>query len=257
MRPGAGRAGVAALTLAALVMTACAPAADEPAPSAEPTYSAPPPTPVAVTPVPAPTQAVDPGMDVSGWQVFQTPTGATFRVPPGWTVQDLGAADGWTTNVAVFRGDGEQQLVYLDGSGPLDGACPIDASGEQIALETEVFEALSLPLPVAIDPASTFSDAQQQAAYGAFAHVRPEGGLIFSMGITQFGSAEAPVCPHRNAIRNATLGTVVFGSEPVALGLGAGSVWVVSSMDAARAYLQTDEYRTIRAILLTLQLPSA
>lgn len=60
------------------------------------------------------------------WQEIETQTGsASFRIPPGWTVEDRSTFMGegmvsWVNVLAVLDDDGEQQLVYADESALAD-----------------------------------------------------------------------------------------------------------------------------------------
>lgn len=245
-----GRAIAAlALTVGAVVLAGCSNGpAPSPGPSIPPGITAPPPTPVGEA-TPEPTQAepadsslpaVIAGVDTAGWQQLPPVVGdlATFRLPPDWTYE---AIDG---GVAVLRADGERQLALTIGaagdSAPTTDRC-LDEAGTAVAWRTSPLDRQ----PVQVAGASDL-------AFGASA-LQLGDRWIVSMGLLPTAAAQSPRCPVINGFQ-AESGYVSFASETVVQGAGAASVWVVGSLADAQAYTGTEEFATIRAILMSLEL---
>ncbi|MFC7432166.1 MULTISPECIES: hypothetical protein [unclassified Agrococcus] len=237
-------AAVAGLALAGCAGSSETPASDEPFPTS---YTAPPPTPVG-SPTPEPVAvesalpAVIAGVDTTGWQQVapvdaQSPT---FRIPPDWTTQPIPAG------LAVLRGDGQQQLqltvVPTAQAQVGDGRC-LDASGAAVAWSTSRLDLQPVTVTGATD-----------VAFGAAA-VELGGTWVMSVGLLPAEAAQTPRCPVVHGF-GAGDAFVSFGSEPIVQGAGPGAAWVVDSLEAAQAYVGTPEYATIRAVLMSLELPA-
>lgn len=226
----------AAIVVAAL-LGACSAADSTPGPQIPPDITAPPPTPIA-TPEPTVDSALPAeiaGVDTSDWQQVLVPSGrATFRIPPDWSTSET--ADG----VAVLRADGERQLGYAEGADTGDGRCT-DASGTAVAWRTANLDRADVSLAGASD-----------VSYGAAA-LQLGGQWVVSVGLLPTGQATRPQCPIVNSFE-APGGDISFGSETIARGAGEGAPWAVASQQAATQYLDSEEYRTIRAILMSLEL---
>jgi hypothetical protein len=74
-----------------------------------------------------------------------------------------------------------------------------------------------------------------------------------SLGLLPAEVAQRPRCPIVNAFQTAS-GLVSFGSEVIATGSGPGAPWTIASASAAEEYLATEEYATLRAVLMSLEL---
>ena len=226
--------------VSAAVLAGCARAPD-PGPDIPPGITAPPPTPVA-SPVPAPEPSVESalpaeiaGVDTSGWQQIPVPSGtATFRIPADWSVAETAGG------LDVLRADGERQLGYAEGVSAGDGRC-VDASGTAVAWRT-----------VALDRQDVSIAGATGVAFGAAA-LQLGDQWVMSLGLRPAEAAQRPQCPIVNAFETAS-GLVSFGSEVIATGSGPGAPWQVASAAAAEEYLATEEYATLRAVLMSLEL---
>lgn len=211
-------------------------------------------------PVPAPTspsasEASTPGPSIgelepvdptAEWQTVRPGSGRTqFRIPADWTADvsfqeiDGDAVDG----VVIRRPDGQQQLGLSQAPGDVGGICEAIPAG--VLLDSE--------------PLSLGSEHQWMSggpAFGAVAVQLGDGRWVFGMGITGEERLREPLsCPFYFITGGpGELGGILsFGTESQLTGTGAGSVWVVDSLDDARAYLETEEYATLKQILLSLE----
>lgn len=232
-----------AIAVAAAALAACTGTPDgTPQPSLPTGITAPPPTPVA-TPTPeAPDvesqlPAEIAGVDTSGWQQIPAGDGAvTFRIPADWSTQE---ADG---GLAILRGDGERQLGLVQGPDTGDGSC-LDASGTAVSWRTVPLERDAVDVAGAGD-----------ASFGAAA-LQLDGQWIVSVGLVPTAEAASPRCPIVHDL-GTDAGAWSFGSEVIVTGSGDGSPWAVGSLDDARAYVGTEEFRIIRAILMSFEVVS-
>lgn len=240
----AAAAVVTVLALAGCSGSSEPPASEEPYPTS---FTAPPPTPVG-SPTPEPIDvesalpAVIAGVDTSGWQQVAPVDEAspTFRIPPDWTTQPIPGG------LAVLRADGQQQVqlttVPAAQAQVGDGRC-LDASGTAVAWSTSRFDLQPVSIAGATD-----------VAFGAAA-VELGGTWVMSVGLLPASAAQTPRCPivHGFPVGDAF---VSFGSEPIVQGAGPGAAWVVDSLEAAQAYVGTPEFATIRAVLMSLEMPT-
>lgn len=225
--------------VAAAALVGCS-ATPEPTtgPSIPPGITAPPPTTPAApeTEITSELPAEIAGVDTTDWQQTGVPSGsATFRIPADWTVREV---DG---GLDLLRADGQRQLVYREAPDTGDGRC-LNAAGEPVAWRTAI-----------LDSAEDVELSEVPGiAFGAAAVQLGEQWVV-SVGLRPAADAQSPSCPIINAF-NATTGTIGFGSEVIVDGAGEASPWQVASLDAGRAYTDADEYRIIRAILMSLEL---
>lgn len=227
-----------ALLLAAAVLAGCSSAPEpSPGPSIPPGITAPPPTPPST-----PTQEVESslpaeiaGVDTSEWQQIPVPSGsATFRIPADWSVRE---AEG---GLDVLRADGERQLLYREAPDTGDGRC-LNAAGEAVAWRTAILDRQDLQL-----------EGAPGIAFGAAAVQLGEQWVV-SVGLRPAADAQSPSCPIVNAF-DSPAGTIGFGSEVVVDGAGEAAAWQVASLADGQAYLADEEFATIRAVLMSLEL---
>ncbi len=243
MRSSARVLAPIALAVAVAALVACsATPAPVPQPTIPPGITAPPPTtPATEAPqIESALPAEIAGVDTSGWQQVPVPSGAaTFRIPADWSVAE--AAGG----LDVLRADGERQLGYAERVSGGDGSC-VDGSGTPVAWRTAVLDRQDVAL-----------DGATGVAFGAAALQLGEQWVV-SVGLRPAADAQTPRCPIVNIIET-TAGLISFGSEVIVTGSGPGAPWAVESAAAAEQYLASEEYATIRAILMSLELlePSA
>lgn len=232
----------AALGLVAL-LAGCAQPAAEPsvAPSPASTASETP-TPTG-SPTPSASVATDPMAD---WQLIQPESGRTqFRIPADWTADvALEELDGEPVDtVVVRRPDGQVQLRFSQAPGDVGGGCPTPPPSELLDME-----------PLSLD-----GEASEPVAFGAVAIELDDGRWVFAMGITGEAQLSEPLtCPFYfvtggPAEPGGFGGLLAFGTESQVTGTGDAAVWVVDSLDDARAYAESEEYATLKQILLSLE----
>ncbi len=231
------RASVA-LILAASALAACSATPEPtPQPSIPPGITAPPPTaPATPTPeVESSLPAEIAGVDTSEWQQIAVPSGsATFRIPADWSVRE---ADG---GLDVLRADGERQLLYRESPDTGDGRC-LNAEGVAVAWRTAILDRQDLAL-----------EGAPGIAFGAAA-VQLGQQWVVSVGLRPAADAQSPRCPIINAF-DSPAGTIGFGSEVVVDGAGEAAAWQVASLADGEAYVGEQEFATIRAVLMSLEL---
>lgn len=241
------RAATAALALTALLAGCAAPGAPTP-PATDPgpsvaSHSSPP------SAQPTATQAAGPMAD---WQVVRPESGRTqFRIPAGWSA-DMTFEEVYgepVDGVIIRRPDGQQQLRFSQAIGDVGGICAVegpDGISRPVQPAGELLD--TAPILPALD--------DEEVAFGAVAVERDDGTWTFGMGITAAERLQEPLgCPFYFVIGGpGELGGILsFGTESQLTGTGEGSVWVVDSLDDARAYLETEEYATLKQILVSLE----
>lgn len=207
-------------------------AAQDPAPSVDPTASptAAPPAQPAAAPVAEPTAFAGEG------QTFVTQIGnASFEVPSGWTVRDESGVrldhdgrDQWMNSVAVLDGGGRELLRYIDGA--------IDAQG-QITEGWAMVE--QRPIAAALPDAGGLPTA------AASWWVEDDAGVHVFAAVTLVPDGEAP------------WGIVPAGDARLAhfvadLSLLDGCQQVEDETDAV-ACLESDDVVELMAVLATLE----
>ncbi len=232
-----------ALAIAASALVACSggtPAPD-PQPTIPPGITAPPPT-TPATPTPTVQSSLPAeiaGVDTTDWQQLPPVVGglATFRIPPEWTTQEISGG------VAVLRADGERQLALTIGAAGErpDATSCVDGAGTPVGWRTAVLDRQDVEVAGATG-----------VAFGAAALQLGEQWVV-SVGLRPAADAQTPRCPILNTFESES-GYVSFGSEFMATGSGDGAPWAVASAAAAEEYVATEEYATIRAILMSLEL---
>lgn len=231
--------GVAPLTLllAATLLVGCSSSPEpSPEPSIPPGITAPPPTAPPAPEVESSLPAEIAGVDTSDWQQVAVPgDGATFRIPADWSVRE---AEG---GLDVLRADGQRQLVYRESPDTGEGRC-LNAEGVPVAWRTAILDRQDVDLAGA-----------SGIAFGAAA-LQLGDQWVVSVGLRPTADAQSPRCPIVNAF-DSEAGSIAFGSEVTVAGAGEAAPWQVASLDAARAYVgDDDEFKTIRAILMSLEL---
>ncbi|MGY3127866.1 hypothetical protein ACVWW9_001365 [Agrococcus sp. UYP33] len=244
------RGAAAVLALGALLAGCAAPATE---PSAAPTATdAPAATPTATA---APTASADPMAD---WQLIQPESGrAQFRIPADWSAdvtfaeQDGEPIDG----VTVRRPDGQPQLTFSQAPGDVGGICTVEGSdgvSTPMLPDSELLDTA----PLALGDGSADAEA---VAFGAVAVELEDGRWIFGMGITAEEWLQEPLgCPFYfittgPAPEGEPGGIMTFATESQLSGMGDAAIWIVDSIEDARAYLETEEYATLKQILLSFE----
>lgn len=227
-------------------LVACAGSSDpDPAPPAKPSTTAPPtktvtPAPTS-TPTPTPTQTPVPEQ----WQRFTDDRIAqSFEVPPGWAVveQPSASAESGIVQFQVNDVQGKLQLYFASSVSGLGGSC-----GNAPALVVEELDAepATIPgyTPLANPPATL---AAPRFVYRA---MQTSQGVVASLALTD--EQLPPDCFQYNVL-NPAAGPMVFAD---AVQVSAEyPPRLFASMDETKAYMQTDEYQTLKRILLSLRI---
>lgn len=234
----------APLLVMILALVGCA-AVEAEAPSPVPTSSLPQSAAPASTPA-APTEGPVED-DMAGWQTIRLESGRTqFQIPRDWSAEiryeemDSDPVDAAT----VHRPDGQQQLVFSHAPGDVGGICEPSAE----LLETA---------PTAL--VNPVTSSQSEPTFAAVAVELEDGRWSFGMGITEASSLEEPLgCPFRFMVGGpgepeGPGGILHFGTETELGPVGGDPLWIVESREAATDYLETEEYATLRQILLSLE----
>lgn len=238
----AARRSVVTVAVAALLLalSGCANGARQPADSS-------PPSPTAVAPAPSAVASTEPAATAAaeplsaGWATFEVGDGRTsWRMPDGWTAdieQEVveGRAE-WTDYRGLVRDETGTPMLRFEAV----------ASGGQYATdfspcerpEAEVFEVAPLGEQVVEPGAAVVSVAFDDGT----------GGVAFAAGVSQ-NDAEVACEPGILAIYG-TDDPGGFDYLLLQIVDDAGMSYPrFADLGAARAYLETDEYRTIREVL--------
>lgn len=220
----------------ALGVAGCSTApAPDPEPTAKPTTTAAP----TATPTPDPTPTVD------AWDRFtDTRVPYSFDTPPGWSVTEHPSPNG-DQGVYQFSVDdltGTPRLYLSSQVVGLGGRC-----GDTPPLAIEQLAAESAAIPGYTPP--TNSAAKLVSPQFVYRAMQTDRGVMTSLAL----SDEAPgeTCFFYNLLHPAA-GTMSFAD---AMQVSAEyPPRVFATMDEAKAYMQSDEYQTLKRILLSLQI---
>lgn len=246
------RGAAAVLALASLLAGCAAPAA---APSAVPTASDSP----SAAPSPSPTASATPAADpMAGWQLIQPESGRTqFRIPADWSADvSFEELDGEPVDgVVVRRPDGQPLLRFSQAPGDVGGSCTVEGS-DGLSTFAPREGVLLDEVPIVL---GTQGSPLEDLAVGAVAVELDDGSWLFGMGITAEARLQEPLgCPFSfvaggPAASDELGGLLAFGTQPQLAVEPDGAIWVVESLDAAWAYVETDEYATLKSILRSLE----
>lgn len=243
---GWAAAGLVAICLAAGLAGCAGSSAPDPTPSAKPTTAkptttAPPPQTSTPTPTPTPTQTPVPEQ----WHRFtESRIAQSFEVPPGWTVVEQSSANA-ESGIVQFRvndAQGKQQLYFASSVSGLGGSC-----GNAPALVVEELDAEPTTIPgyaPLANPPATLT-----APRFVYRAIQTGQGVVASLALTD--EQLPPACFQYNLL-NPAAGTMVFAD---AVQVSAEyPPHLFASMDEAKAYMQTDEYQTLKRILRSLRI---
>ncbi|QIK63150.1 hypothetical protein G7068_08025 [Leucobacter viscericola] len=215
----------------------------DPAPSAKPTTTvkptaSPTPTPT-VTPSPTPTPTPEP------WQRFtDARMPYSFETPPGWSVVEQPSPYGNQGMLQFLVNDaaGKQQLVFSAQASGLGGRC-----GDAAPVAVQELDAESVSIPGYTPQAA--AAGQLVAPRFVYRAMQTDKGIVSSLALNDQVAPES--CYFYNLLHPAA-GPIVFAD---AAQVSADyPPHLFASIDEAKAYVQSDEYKTLKRILLSLQI---
>ncbi|MCR8670051.1 hypothetical protein [Agrococcus sp. HG114] len=201
------------------------------------------------TPEPAASASSEPGraaaIATDGWLEYVSTDGtASFRYPPSWTLDaqsERFAPDAdrddvqdpyvrWMDSATLTAPNGQQLLAMHDfvdiGGACFDGAVPLEVLAVEPSQSTSLDGAQAVIATVAIDFGSAW---------------------VMGIGVTAPEFVAHDVSCTFYFVGVSSEGGVGFGTH-FQLGM-TDPLWAIDSLDDARAYMETDEYRTIIEIL--------
>lgn len=242
---GAARCAVAVLAAACagLSLVGCAPEGAESSEQPESTTSAP------STPAPAPTE--------QQWQRFTDPRMPySFEIPQGYTVREERSVytDMGLSQFSVLDAQGEWQLGFANGAQGLGGYC---SPGLEV-FDTEEIDIQPMTAPGYVPPADAATLRLSELRF-AYRVSQLSDRVLASMAVVD--NIVDRSCMYYNLIHvhDDTYGFhVMYFTDHLqvdsALPLPPGvSQREFKTMDEARAFMNTEEYKTLRRILTSLQ----
>lgn len=236
--------GAAALALL-WSATACAPEPQETAETPRPTATSEAPS----SPTPAPTPAPAPTPTEEPWERFSDPRfPQSFEVPSDWTVQERGSAysDTGLSQFELLDAAGERRLYFSSDVQGLGGAC-----GALPALAVEELDSEPLDLPGYAPPAS--SDVELVAPRFVYRASQLDDRVVASLSV----SNDVPIdsCVYYNLLHLES-GAMVFADimQVDSAPPGPTPPRTFASMVEAEAFMDSDEYATLKRVLLSLRL---
>ena len=188
--------------------------------------------------VPAPASPEAPAPEPPAWATYTVPSGlATFELPSDWS-----AAPGPNGEVRVSDPSGAPRLTYLDRIGGIGGYCEGD-------FPYETLDAVEIPV------ASTSTGPWAVTPRIAFRAIQSPAGIVASIGTTDtLAGMDGVTCAYYNLIQSPTAGQMSFGTAfTVYADSPQADTLVFGGMDEARAYAQTEDYRTLMRILASVR----
>ncbi|WP_449283872.1 hypothetical protein [Leucobacter sp.] len=248
---GTGRSGIprgARILVGAVAILLCAGAtacAPEPGPPPTTATPSPTPTPDPTTPAPTPEPTEEP------WERFSDPRfPQSFEVPPDWEVREIpseyAAEDQY--QLEVLDAAGAVRLHLLTGVQGLGGACT-DALP---VLTIEELDSEALELPGYAPPADA-APVESVPPRFVFRAAQLADRVVTSLSVSD--DAPAPSCMYYNLLR-VQEGPMAFADAVQVDGSEANPAppRTFASMDEARAFMGTEEYTTLKRVLLSLRL---
>lgn len=234
--------------LAIALLSGCA----DPGPAAPPSPSA-----TSAAPSSEPTPAAEPssspepdrasGISTDDWLEYVTGDGhATFRYPSEWTLDatsefvdpdagrpEFAGRSGRQIDVARLTAPNGQQLLTMQDFADIGGMCAGPVPLEVLAVEPSRSRALegdAVVATVAVDFGGTW---------------------VMGIGITSADWVDEDTTCLFYFVGDSSDGPVAFGTH---FQLGTTDpLWVIDSLDDARAYMETDEYATVIEILRSFE----
>ncbi|QUW17737.1 hypothetical protein [Agrococcus sp. Marseille-Q4369] len=230
---------IAAAVAALLALTGCAgaaaPAPSEPAPSftAAPSASAP------TDPSAEPGASADPLVMTDDWLEHASSDGSvSFRYPPTWTLEATAEPhpdpDEPPWEAATLTAPNGQQLLRMAQFPDIGGSCEAPLAFDVLAVE----------------PAASMPFEQEDDAVIATVAVPIGERWEMGIGITSTTRSEGAGCQ--------LYFVGMSSAHPVSMGTHFSMpredpLWMIDSLDDARAYMETDEYATIIEILRSFE----
>lgn len=234
-RPLAIAAAVAALLALTGCAGAAAPAPSEPAPSftAAPSASAP------TDPSAEPSASADPLVMADDWLEYASSDGSvSFHYPPSWTLEATAEPhpdpDELPWEAATLTAPNGQELLRMAQFPDIGGSCEAPLAFDVLAVE----------------PAASMPFEQEDDAVIATVAVPIGERWEMGIGITSTTRSEGAGCQ--------LYFVGMSSAHPVSMGTHFSMpredpLWMVDSLDDARAYMETDEYATIIEILRSFE----
>ena len=236
-------ARIAAAVAALLVLTGCAAAAETASSQAPatPTVAAPPSSDPA--PVPSASSSSEPGrasgIPTDGWLEHATSDGSvSFHYPPSWTLEATAEPhpdpDELPWEAATLTAPNGQELLRMAQFPDIGGWCEAPLAFDVLAVE----------------PAASMPFEQEDDAVIATVAVPIGERWEMGIGITSTTRSEGAGCQ--------LYFVGMSSAHPVSMGTHFSMpredpLWMVDSLDDARAYMETDEYATILEILRSFE----
>ena len=221
------------------MLAGCAP---EQAPETPQATASPKPTPSAERPP-------DPAPDEEAWERFADPrTPGSFEIPPGWTVSESEYSE---PEYELYRFElrdveGETQLTYARKVMGLGGGCGDDP--ESYLTVTEL-DATPVAIPGYVPNAESRPNAiAPQFSYRAIESAL-EPGVFATLALSDTGPGE--YCFYYNVLT--TDSALVLFADTLQASTS-DAVRHFDTMEAARAYMETEEYTTLKRVLLSFRL---
>lgn len=201
---------------------------------------------------PSPTAAAEPTPTEKPWKRFSDARiSESFEVPEGWTVEPLFAEpENDIYTFGLFDADGLKQLEFAHRVTGLGGACgEEEARPELVELDSEVLDLPGyLPDTESLQPLSS--------PRFAFRAMETDAGVMTGMSIVNDGEVP-PSCYYYDLLYTAD--RIVGFGDGVMIGRDMeperfGHARVFASMDEARDFAKTEEYKTLKRILTSFRL---
>lgn len=236
------RTGLAALALvlAGGLLAGCAPKPVDPPPTT-------PAAPAKPSPTTAPSASPDP--EPQQWERFADPrTPGSFEIPPGWSVveSEESEPEHEILKFDMLDAAGAKQLTYARKVMGLGGGCGDDSSYDLVTSELDAqpldvpgYVPSSDPLPGTVPP---------QFSYRVF-ETAHEPGVFATVALSDTTPGER--CFYYNLLMTDT-GYVQFADTLQVSVSDAAKHF--DSVEEARAYMNTDEYATLKRVLLSFRL---
>ncbi|WAC66767.1 hypothetical protein OVA14_03045 [Agrococcus sp. SL85] len=239
---------LAAAAVAVLALAGCAQPAAEPteAPTTAPTSQAPEPT-------TEPTATEDPtAIDTSDWLTYETTdSDASFRYPADWTLE---------SDAELFAPDADRDDVQDPYERTMDSATLTAPNGQQLLALADFVDiggacgGIVFPFEVLAQEPSEAAALDGGGSVIATVAIGTETDRwIMGIGITDAERLEYEEACTTYFVAGSSDGGVGFGTHFQMGSTDDDPLWSIDSLDDARAYMETDEYRTILEILRSFE----
>lgn len=177
----------------------------------------------------------------------------TFELPDGWTTEEVPTtyAEYGLYQFSVLDPDGQAQLTFSTQVTGLGGAC----TGAYEDLDPQELDSQPLGLVGYVPAAQDASLPPLTPPHFAYRASQLDGRVVTSIGVDN--QTPPTYCFYYNLLATET-GSVLFADRLQVSSAPAGDPAdeprEFATMDEARAFMQTEEYRTLKRIFTSLQL---